>query len=142
MSNANSPKLRANRSSAHRATPAAGQTSETWANLRVVQSAVVQEEDSSVTRQVKPEQASPGKQVIDRSAPANGNRESKQPVSGSGQSDKELDMELVHRVQRGDKSGFDLLVLRYQNKILNLISRYVHDPHEACLLYTSPSPRD
>ena len=50
---------------------------------------------------------------------------------GAGLSNKELDMELVRRVQRGDKSGFDLLVLRYQNKILNLVSRYVHDHHEA-----------
>lgn len=51
--------------------------------------------------------------------------------SGTGLSEKDLDMELVRRVQRGDKSGFDLLVVKYQNKILNLISRYVHDPHEA-----------
>lgn len=51
--------------------------------------------------------------------------------SGTGLSEKDLDMELVRRVQRGDKSGFDLLVIKYQNKILNLISRYVHDPHEA-----------
>ncbi|MBX2824798.1 MAG: RNA polymerase sigma factor RpoE [Gammaproteobacteria bacterium] len=40
-------------------------------------------------------------------------------------------MELVQRVQRGDKSAFDLLVLKYQHKIANLVSRYVHDSHEA-----------
>ncbi len=45
--------------------------------------------------------------------------------------EKELDMELVQRVQRGDKTGYDLLVLKYQHKIINLVSRYVHDPHEA-----------
>lgn len=45
--------------------------------------------------------------------------------------EKEIDMELVQRVQRGDKSAFDLLVLKYQHKIANLVSRYVHDHHEA-----------
>ena len=55
----------------------------------------------------------------------------KKSDNGASLSNKELDMELVRRVQRGDKSGYDLLVLRYQNKILNLVSRYVHDHHEA-----------
>ncbi len=42
-----------------------------------------------------------------------------------------LDRELVQRVQKGDKSAFDLLVRKYQLKIIKLISRYVHDPNEA-----------
>ncbi|HNW79084.1 MAG TPA: RNA polymerase sigma factor RpoE [Candidatus Competibacteraceae bacterium] len=42
-----------------------------------------------------------------------------------------LDRELVQRVQKGDKSAFDLLVRKYQLKIIKLISRYVHDPSEA-----------
>jgi len=46
-------------------------------------------------------------------------------------SDKDIDMALVQRVQRGDKSAFDVLVLKYQHKIGHLISRYVHDSHEA-----------
>jgi len=46
-------------------------------------------------------------------------------------SDKEIDMALVERVQRGDKSAYDLLVLKYQNKIGHLVSRYVHDSHES-----------
>lgn len=33
-------------------------------------------------------------------------------------------------MQRGDKKAFDLLVLKYQQKIANLISRYIRDPHE------------
>lgn len=41
------------------------------------------------------------------------------------------DRELVARVQKGDKKAFDLLVLKYQNKALNVISRYIRDPHEA-----------
>jgi len=42
-----------------------------------------------------------------------------------------LDRDLVQRVQKGDKSAFDLLVRKYQYKIIKLISRYVHDPNEA-----------
>lgn len=41
------------------------------------------------------------------------------------------DRELVARVQKGDKKAFDLLVLKYQNKALNVISRYIRDPYEA-----------
>ncbi len=46
-------------------------------------------------------------------------------------SEKEIDFALVQRVQRGDKKAFDLLVLKYQNKIVHLVSRYVHDSHES-----------
>jgi len=46
-------------------------------------------------------------------------------------SDKEIDMALVERVQRGDKSAYDLLVLKYQHKIGHLVTRYVHDVHES-----------
>ncbi len=42
-----------------------------------------------------------------------------------------LDRDLVQRVQKGDKSAFDLLVRKYQYKIIKLISRDVHDPNEA-----------
>lgn len=41
-----------------------------------------------------------------------------------------VDQELVERVQRGDKKAFDILVLKYQHKIIKLISRYVRDPNE------------
>lgn len=42
-----------------------------------------------------------------------------------------IDQELVKKARKGDKKAFDLLVLKYQHKIINLVSRYVHDPHEA-----------
>jgi RNA polymerase sigma-70 factor (ECF subfamily) len=45
--------------------------------------------------------------------------------------EKKADSVLVARVQAGDKKAFDLLVLKYQQKALNLISRYVRDQHEA-----------
>jgi RNA polymerase sigma-70 factor (ECF subfamily) len=41
------------------------------------------------------------------------------------------DQRLVERVQQGDKLAFDLLVLKYQHKIVKLIMRYVRDPSEA-----------
>lgn len=45
--------------------------------------------------------------------------------------EREVDQELVERVQGGDKSAFDLLVGKYQHKIISLISRYVTDHAEA-----------
>ena len=41
----------------------------------------------------------------------------------------QTDLELVKRVQAGDKSAFDVLVLKYQQKVINLVNRYMHDPH-------------
>ncbi|MGH1408240.1 MAG: RNA polymerase sigma factor RpoE [Aeromonas sp.] len=36
-----------------------------------------------------------------------------------------LDEQLVERVQRGDKAAFNLLVKKYQHKVVNLVARYV-----------------
>ena len=41
------------------------------------------------------------------------------------------DQILVERVKQGDKKAFDLLVLKYQHKIVNLVMRYLLDPSEA-----------
>ncbi|GIK33867.1 MAG: DNA-directed RNA polymerase sigma-70 factor [Gammaproteobacteria bacterium] len=41
------------------------------------------------------------------------------------------DQLLVQNVQQGDRRAFDVLVLRYQQRIVKLIMRYVHDPAEA-----------
>ena len=41
------------------------------------------------------------------------------------------DAQLVKRVQKGDKKAFDLLVLKYQQRIIKLVSRYVRDPTDA-----------
>lgn len=41
------------------------------------------------------------------------------------------DLALIKRVQQGDRSAFDLLVIKYQHKIVKLIMRYVRDPSEA-----------
>jgi len=45
--------------------------------------------------------------------------------------DREVDQQLVERVQRGDKHAFDLLVSKYQRRLGRLISRFVRDPAEA-----------
>ncbi|MBL4826401.1 MAG: RNA polymerase sigma factor RpoE [Spongiibacteraceae bacterium] len=45
-------------------------------------------------------------------------------------SNQQTDQQLISRVQKGDKRAFDLLVLKYQNKIFGLISRYIHDSDE------------
>jgi len=42
-----------------------------------------------------------------------------------------VDQELVTRVQKGDKRAFDILVGKYQHKIIKLVSRYIRDPSEA-----------
>ena len=44
---------------------------------------------------------------------------------------EDSDLKLVEKVQRGERAAFDLLVLRYQHKVLKLIMRYVHDATEA-----------
>lgn len=49
----------------------------------------------------------------------------------SGMSDEASDQFLVDRVRAGDKHAFDLLVLKYQQRIVNLIMRYVKDHSEA-----------
>jgi RNA polymerase sigma-70 factor (ECF subfamily) len=46
---------------------------------------------------------------------------------GSG----ETDQLLVERVKRGEKAAFDALVLKYQSRIVNLVSRFVRNPTDA-----------
>ncbi|WP_375338902.1 RNA polymerase sigma factor RpoE [Candidatus Berkiella cookevillensis] len=42
-----------------------------------------------------------------------------------------LEKELIESAQNGDRQAFDLLVERYQFKIIKLVNRYVRDPVEA-----------
>ncbi len=48
----------------------------------------------------------------------------------TAQSAQDADHVLVKRVQKGDKRAFDLLVLKYQHKIISIISRYIKDSAE------------
>lgn len=45
-------------------------------------------------------------------------------------SEREVDQQLVDRVQRGDKHAFELLVAKYQRRLARLISRFVRDSVE------------
>ena len=42
-------------------------------------------------------------------------------------SENDVDQALIKRVQDGDKRAFDLLVLKYQHKVVGIISRYIYD---------------
>lgn len=44
--------------------------------------------------------------------------------------DREIDWQLVERVQRGDKSAFELLVVKYQRKLARLLSSLIRNPTE------------
>lgn len=46
-------------------------------------------------------------------------------------SEAQVDELLVERVQKGDKRAFDLLINKYQHRIISLVARYVSDPAEA-----------
>jgi len=45
-------------------------------------------------------------------------------------SEREVDQALVERAQSGDRRAFDLLVLKYQQRVGNLIGRYLRDSSE------------
>ncbi|MYN10427.1 RNA polymerase sigma factor RpoE [Pseudoduganella aquatica] len=45
--------------------------------------------------------------------------------------ERESDQLLVERVQAGERQAFDLLVAKYQRRLMRLVSRIVHDPAEA-----------
>jgi len=44
--------------------------------------------------------------------------------------ERAVDLELVRRVQKGDRAAFDLLVQKYQHRIAHLVGRYIRDPSE------------
>ena len=46
-------------------------------------------------------------------------------------SDRTNDQALVERVQQGDKRAFDALVMKYQSRVVKVITRYLRDPVEA-----------
>lgn len=50
--------------------------------------------------------------------------------SGRSMSERDVDWQLVERVQRGDKRAFDLLVAKYQRKLFRLLSRLIRDQAE------------
>ena len=88
--------------------------------------------------QTMPKQGAPGEPTTGTAnGPANG------PANGlSGQATEPLDdapespvdpgdLSLVRRVQAGERSAYDLLVLKYQHKVVKLVLRYVRNPADA-----------
>jgi RNA polymerase sigma-70 factor (ECF subfamily) len=52
-------------------------------------------------------------------------------IQGTGSmGDREIDQQLVERVQRGDKQAFDLLVIKYQRRLARLLSQFIRDATE------------
>jgi RNA polymerase sigma-70 factor (ECF subfamily) len=58
-------------------------------------------------------------------------RENEGEAERARMSEAQVDELLVERVQKGDKRAFDLLINKYQHRIISLVGRYVSDPSEA-----------
>jgi len=72
--------------------------------------------------------ATPGldPKALKHQAAANCARQDKGTKSGN----QVVDLELINQVKMGQKKAFDILVLKYQYKVIKLISRYVYDQSE------------
>lgn len=55
----------------------------------------------------------------------------KKEITQERMSEAQVDQLLVERVQNGDKKAFDLLISKYQHRIISLVTRYVSDQTEA-----------
>lgn len=52
-------------------------------------------------------------------------------LATEGETRAEADRLLVERVKAGDQAAFNALVLKYQRRVVKLVSRYIRDPEEA-----------
>lgn len=44
--------------------------------------------------------------------------------------DRKIDQALVERAQKGEKKAFELLVAKYQHRLIRLLARFIKDEHE------------
>lgn len=44
--------------------------------------------------------------------------------------DRQIDQMLVERAQKGEQKAFEMLMLKYQRRLIRLLSRFVQDEHE------------
>jgi len=58
-------------------------------------------------------------------------RHNREEAERARMSEAQVDQLLVERVQKGDKQAFDLLINKYQHRIISLVARYVSDQTEA-----------
>ena len=68
---------------------------------------------------------------LDNSARSPVRRTNEGDSERSRMSEEQVDELLVERVQKGDRRAFDLLINKYQHRIVSLVTRYVSDPSEA-----------
>ena len=54
--------------------------------------------------------------------------DSEEHTGNQGQS--QTDLQLVRKVRHGDRSAFDLLVVKYQSRVASIVGRYVYDRQE------------
>jgi RNA polymerase sigma-70 factor, ECF subfamily len=45
-------------------------------------------------------------------------------------SEQKIDLEFVNEAKKGNRRAFDALVLKYQNRVIKLVSPYLRDPNE------------
>jgi RNA polymerase sigma-70 factor (ECF subfamily) len=67
----------------------------------------------------------------DRDARAPARPAAKKEAEHARMSEAQVDQLLVERVQKGDRQAFDLLIAKYQHRIVSLVARYVSDQAEA-----------
>lgn len=77
---------------------------------------------------LKAVQAVSGPEIATRQSPQ---RPGGKETECARMSEAQVDQLLVERVQKGDKQAFDLLIKKYQHRIVSLVSRYVGDQTEA-----------
>lgn len=83
------------------------------------------------TAQVIPLRRNVKRQAMDEATRQASEQKTTQFKESACVSDREADQQLVERVQKGDKRAFDLLVKKYQHKIITLVMKYVKDQEEA-----------
>jgi RNA polymerase sigma-70 factor, ECF subfamily len=72
--------------------------------------------------------------VMPNFPPSDGSTEPHEPREAAARPPagvEQSDLELVRRAQRNERGAFDLLVLRYQHKVVKLVARLLRDPAEA-----------
>jgi len=80
-----------------------------------------------------PNRVSTPKRTLQVRDDLNNKAQDKSKVSSGGKArmgEREIDQALVERVQQGDKKAFDILVLKYQHRIIKLVARFVRNGDE------------
>ena len=73
-------------------------------------------------------------QAMQNFPPSDESMKSREPGdadAGQPAGTEQSDLELVRRAQKNERGAFDLLVLKYQHKVVKLVARLLRDPTEA-----------